>query len=306
MLMKSSNWMIKSLSTISKQLGWDEFFAAFFLVAFSTSLPEFFVGISSALHRLPQLSFGNLIGANIVNLTLGTGLAVLLTRGIKVNSETAKKESIFTAVISFLPILLMLDGGLSRIDGLILIFVFIFYFKKLFKSQKHSLEFYGGGERKNWKQFKKFLKDIGLFFGSLVLLLLSAEGVVRTINFLAVEINIPLVIASSVLVGLGTTLPEMIFSVKAAMFGKSEMSLGNFMGSVVINSTLILGIVSLISPLKVIDFSPYMIGFSFTLIIAVFFAIFLRTGKKITKKEALALIAIYASFVLFQVFLGIK
>jgi Ca2+/Na+ antiporter len=78
------------------------------------------------------------------------------------------------------------------------------------------------------------------------------------------------------------------------------MVLSNFLGTVVINSTLILGIVSLISPLRVYDFSPYIIGILFTLLIASVFAVFSSTDRKISKKEAVVLILIYLIFIAFQ------
>ncbi len=80
-LIRSSTWVVRSLTRIAKTLKWSEFLVSFCLMAFATSLPELFVGLSAAFHKIPQLSFGNIIGANILNLTLGIAVAVLVARG---------------------------------------------------------------------------------------------------------------------------------------------------------------------------------------------------------------------------------
>lgn len=303
-LVKSGTWLLKSLIRIARSLEWSDFFATFCLVAFATSLPELFVGISSAFHGFPQLSFGNIIGANILNLTLGLAIAALVAGGLKLKKETAQKTSLYTAFFAILPLILILDKSLSRIDGLILLAAIALYLKKVFIKKKHLARHFNDKIRKNIGQFKLFLKDLAIFFGSVALLLLSAEGVVRTINLLAIEVNLPLVAAGALFVSLGTALPELTIGIKAVSLGRKDMVLGDFMGTVVVNSCFILGIVSLIAPLKINNFSPYLIGIVFTFITALAFARFSRTDREITRKEAYALIAIYLLFVTFQFFIG--
>lgn len=305
LLIRSGTWLVRSLVRIAQALEWSEFWLTFCLLAFVTSLPELFVGLSSAFHQTPQLSFGNIIGANILNLTLGVGLTVLVAGGLKLKSEIARRDSLYTAIISFLPLLLMLDGGeLSRIDGIILLGALAFYLQKIFHQKQRFTKVFNHKFQRDWTQFKLFLLDLAVFFGAVVLLLLAGEGVVRSITFLAGKANMPLIFAGILFVSLGTALPELIFGIRAVSLGHQEMILGNFMGTVVVNSTLILGLVALISPLKVLNLSLYFIGILFTSIVAFTFAVFSRTGRQITKKEAFVLIVIYLIFVSSQIFLG--
>lgn len=299
-LVRSGTWVIRSLTRIARALEWEEFLIAFILMAFATSLPELFVGLSSAFHKIPQLSFGNIIGANILNLTLGIAIAVFVAHGLKLKSQVARRDSLYTAAIAFLPILLMLDGQVSRVDGIVLLLALVFYFKQLFRQKQKLVKVFNDKFRRDWTQFKLFLRDIAIFFGGMGLLLLSAEGVVRSAKFFAGAVNLPLVATGIIFVSLGTVLPEITFGVKAITMGHREMVLGSFMGTVVVNSTLILGVVSLISPLKIANFSPYFVGILFTVIVALTFAIFARTDRKITRKEALGLIGIYILFIVFQ------
>ncbi|MBZ9572796.1 sodium:calcium antiporter [Patescibacteria group bacterium] len=299
-LVRSGTWVVRSLVRIARALEWSGFLVAFILMAFATSLPELFVGLSSAFYKIPQLSFGNVIGANILNLTLGVAVAVLLAQGLILKRQVAKKDSFYTALIAFLPILLMLDGQVSRVDGIVLLGALGFYLKQLLPRKQKFTKVFTDKFTRDWPQFKLFLKEIAIFFVGIGLLLLSAEGVVRSASFFARAINLPLVATGILFVSLGTILPELTFGVKAITMGHKEMVLGNFMGTVVCNSTLILGVVSLISPLKIANFSPYFVGILFTVIVALTFVIFARTERKITRKEALFLLGIYALFIAFQ------
>lgn len=305
LLIRSGTWVVRSLVRIAQALEWSEFLLTFCLLGFATSLPELFVGLSSAFHKTPQLSFGNIIGANIINLTLGLGLVVLLAGGLKLKREIARRESFYTAVMAFLPLLLALDGGqLSRVDGVILLAASAFYFQRVLLLKQRFTKVFDGKFQRNIVRFKLFLKDMGVFFMSVILLLVASEGVVRSITFLAGKANLPLIFAGALFVSLGTTLPEIAFGVKAISLGHKEMILGNFMGPVVVNSTLILGLVCLISPMKILNSSPFFIGVLFTSLVAFAFAVFSRTDREISRREAIILICIYLVFVVSQILLG--
>jgi len=299
-LVKSGTWVVESLTRVSQTLKWSKFLVSFLLMAFATSLPEFFVGLSSAFHKLPQLSFGNIIGANILNLTLGIAICVLLAGSLRLESRALRTDSIFAASLTFLPLLLMLDGGVSRVDGIILLLAFSLYLRKILQQKERFSKTFIENFKKDYHQFKLFLKDLATFFGGIFLLLLSAEGVVRSANIFALEINLPLITTGIFLVAFGTVLPELVFRIKAVSLGHKEMVLGNLMGALVINSTYVLGIVSLISPLKIVDFSPYLVGIFFTAFSALGFVIFSLTDRKISKKEAIGLIIICVLFFVIQ------
>jgi len=300
LLIKSGTWTVQSLTRIAKSLEWKEFILSFILMAFVTSLPEFFVGISSALHNRPELSFGNIMGSNIINLTLAIAIVVLLAKKLDCGTKLIQRNSIYTALIAFLPIILMLGDGISRIDGIILLVVLFFYFKYLFQEQTRYREIFVNKFKRNWTEFKLFLKDLAMFFGGIGLLLLSAEAVVWSILALSSSLNLPLVVVGSLIVALGTNLPEIVFGLKAVAMGRKEMVLGALMGSVVANSTLVLGSTVLISPLHITEYTPYIIGILFTIIACLFFAIVSRTEKKITEKEAIVLLVVYLLFIFSQ------
>ena len=300
-LVRAGTWVIQALTTIAQFLRWREFIVASVLMTFATSSPELFIGIISAFHQKPQLSFGNVIGANIIVLTLVIGIGAILTKGLRFEGKVLQRSPIYASAIALLPFLLMLDGKVSRIDGVILLLVLVFYFHYLLSQEERFTKILSDSFKKNQVGFKLFLKDFGLFLGGACLLLLSAEGIVFSVSNFATILNLPLVIIGIFLVAIGTTLPEMTFGIRSIAMGHKELILGNVMGAVVVNSTLVLGIVALICPFEIPSFSPYFIGIIFTAAACLFFTVFARTGRKITKKEALILLGIYITFVLAEI-----
>lgn len=302
-LVYSGAWVVRALTRIAQFLGWREFIVTAVLMAFATSVPEIFIGISSAISQVPSLSFGDIIGSNIIALTLVIGIGALLAKGLGFpdHGSILRKSSFNAAIIVLLPLLLILDRRLSRIDGVILLLVLVFYFHQLLSQEKRFTRILSDAFKEDRTGFKIFLKNLGMFFLAVFLLLLSAEGIVFSARNLAIAFDIPLVFIGALFVALGTSLPEITFGIRSITMGRREMIVGDVIGSVVINSTLVLGLVALICPFEIADLSPYFIGIVFTTITALFFTIFSRTLEIISRKEAIFLLLIYITFVLFQI-----
>lgn len=302
-LFASGTWLVRLLMKIARYLGWKEYVLAFFAMAFAASLPNLFIGINAAFQGVPQLSFGDVIGGNIVDLTLAIALAVLIGGStLSVESSTVEKSTMFTAGIAILPILLILDGNLGRGDALILLFAFAFYMYWLFSKSERFKEVYTlddslRNDLNEVKEFRSFLKDLASGVVALVLVLLAAYGAVNSALFFVQRWQIHLATVGIFIVGLGNAIPEIDFAIAAARKGETRMILGDLMGSVIVAATLVLGIVALIQPIKIIDFSMFALARIFMIISALLFFFLIRTDRKITKKEALLLLLIYFSFV---------
>lgn len=290
---------------IARFLGWREFVVAFFVLAFASSVPNLFIGINSAFHKIPLLSFGDVVGGNIVDLSLAVGLAVLIAKTpIPARSQMIQSSSIFTIGLAILPLILILDGTLGREDGILLISIFFFYIFWLFSKEERFKKIYEIEDAQGLvKEFRVFLKDLAGVGAVLVIILLTAEGVVRSTSFFAEGLNLPVALIGILVVGLVNALPETYFALVSAKKGHTEMVLGNLMGSIVAPATLVLGTVALICPIKIVDFSPFAIARLFLIISALFFLLFIRTDRKITKKEGLFLLSLYISFVIAEVLL---
>lgn len=291
--------VVRSLVRVARFLGWREFVVAFFVMAFAASLPNFFLGISSALHNIPHLSLGDIAGNNLIAMTLAVAMGALLTKnGLPAQSRTVQTTSLFMMVAAISPFILIIDGTLSRIDGLILISIFIFYNIWLFSKKDRFTRIYDDKKELLFSGFKIFLKDLGRILLGILLFIAAAEGVVRSAQVFAIALRFPLILVGILITSIGNSLPEIYFSAISARRGDTWMILGNLMGSVIVPATLVLGIVTLITPIVVDDLSYFFIARFFLIVAAVSFFLISRTGHKITKRESVFLLALYFLFVL--------
>ena len=295
----SGTKIVKSLIKISRFLNWKSFVVSSLLMGLSTSLPEIFVGITSALHNQSELLLGVIIGSNMIALTILIGMGAIFKKEIKIEKKTIRWSIIYAVLYSLLPFILIKDGSLSRADGIILLASFIFYFSQLVAKQGRFKKTINH-QKRNWTSFKLFLMDMLIFSVGLFLLLISSEGIVYSASKIALSFNLSTIIIGIFLVSIGTSLPEITFGVKSIGLKQKNMIIGNAMGSIVTNSTLALGITSLISPITINDFTPYTNGIIFVLITCMFFLIFAETDHTITRKEAFLLIAIYFTFIIME------
>ncbi len=287
---------------LARFLGWKEFVLAFFVMAFAASLPNFFVGITSALKGIPQLSFGDIAGNNLAALTLAVGLSALFVKGgITADSKAVQTTSLFTLAAGILPLLLIWDNSLSRVDGIILILFFVFYCYWLFHKKERFSKVYDEHDNQKKKDVQGIVKDFGKVILGIVLLIVAAQGIVASAEYFAQVFNFPLILVGVLITGLGSALPEIYFAISVAKKGESWMILGDLMGAVIVPSSLILGIVALIHPIEIADFSPFAIARLFLIISTLSFCLFIRTDKHISRKEAFYLLSIYVIFFLVEI-----
>lgn len=289
--------LVRLLKKIAILLHMSDFAAAFIIMAAATSLPELFVGITSAIAKKPALSFGNIIGANILDLTLVLGLIVIAARGIKTNEKGIKRDSIVMLFMVMLPIILFLIGNsISRSDGIILIVSFVAYSYFTIKTRKRSKKKSEGKAKKS-----NAMLGIILFLICLAVLFVSANAVVKYASALAVDLNLPQIIIGIFLISIGTTLPELSFGVGAALLKHGDLSLADQAGTVIFNSTFIVGVTALIYPISA-TFTPFIIA-SLFLILASFIVIkFIKSGNTLSIKEGIALILAYVLFAIIEYF----
>lgn len=299
-LFLSSNFLVDALTKVSKFIGWKEFVVSFFIMAFATTVPNFFVDIISAINKVPQLALSDVVGTNIADLTLIVALSALVSKaGLSLPSRTVQGSAIFTIGVALLPLILLQDGVLSRLDGVLLLLAFIGYLIWLFRKKERFTKIYDGLPENLGLKF--FFKNILLLSLSIFLLLVSAQGIVKSAIFFSNYFRLPITLIGILVVGLGTALPELSFTLQAAKKGEDWLVLGDVLGSVVFTTTLVLGTVALVSPIKVANFTPFAVARIFLIASAVFFLGCVRSGQKISRREAVFLLGIYILFVIIEV-----
>ncbi|TKJ17115.1 hypothetical protein CEE44_01095 [Candidatus Woesearchaeota archaeon B3_Woes] len=294
-LLVSGSFLIKSLSKIAAFLRMSKFVVSFIIVGMATSLPELFVGISSALAGQPEISLGNVIGSNIANLTIILGIPLLLARGIAIKSKTVRKDSLYMFGISLLPLILMAIGeSLSKLDGIILIVFFLFYSALLIKQKKKFTK-----PIDNHIGRSEIVGNVFLFIVSALFLYYSAKFTVKYASLISIDLALPPIFVGLFIIALGTSLPELVVGFHALKKNQEDIILGNIMGSVVANSTLVLGVTALIFPITT-NLVIFFTSISFMILASFLFMIFIEAGKKIYWKEGVILIIIYVLFIMVQ------
>lgn len=294
-LVISGTFLVKSLRVVAAFLRVSEFVAAFIIMAVATSIPELFVSITAALSKNSALALGTVIGSNIADLTIVIGIGIVLGRHIKIKREQTKTDALYMVAISAIPLALMFIGKeLSRLDGVILLLLFVFYSWRLLKEKKLFSKVI---EERVGR--RKIIFNMLLFVVAIMLLFYSADWIVEYATRLSIELNLAPILIGLLLIALCATLPEMVFGTNAILRGHGEMSLGNIIGSVIANSTLILGVAALINPIKA-DFTAFVISAIFMLIVSFLFATFVESGSSLDWKEGISLILLYVFFILVE------
>lgn len=303
-LIKSAEWVIVSLRRIAKKSKIGVFAISAIILAVGTSLPELFVGITSAIEGNPNISLGVVLGSNIANTALITGLVALVLGRINVHGEYLKRDVFIALIAGVLPLALMADGILGRVDGLILLFVYAAYVAGIFKdkfteiTEEHSKEsfFYKFLREINHIDFD-ITKEYARLFVSLGLMLFSSQIIINSASKLASGFGVSVFVVGLIVLAIGTSLPELVFSLKSVSGGEPKMFFGNLLGSTIANSTLIVGLTSVIYPIKIVSFGDYANAVIAFVAIFLTFWMFIKTKHRLDRWEALLLVLMYIIFV---------
>lgn len=272
------------------------------LVALSTSFPELFVAITAGAEGIPEISLGNLLGANVINSSLIIGLTVVFAGVIPVVGEFMRFEFIAAFLTGTAPLILMLDGSLSRLDGLVLIVIYLIYLKDLVLGwqHQHAKKSDVVHHRLISRIGKLRKQEVGGSFVKIVLgmtmLFVGSYLLVGIIEKIALQTNISQTLLGFLLVSLGTTLPELFLSFGEIVKKETALILGNLLGSVVTNSTLIAGLLVIIAPIDLVNNTPYAVANLGFVIMFFLFWFFAKSKRKLVRQEGLILIGVYLMY----------
>lgn len=301
-LARSSSLLVGSLAGLARMLGLSEYLVAFILMSFATSISELFVGVSSAASGVNLLSLGNILGANLVNLTLVIGAASLLYGGIEMESKISRGNFWLIFILSLFPLLLGADGIISRADGVILLLSFLVYLWHVL-GEKEYFKKIANHKPAGFETVSRTLKDLLWFFLAVAVLLLSSSVLVWSGTRIAGMAFFGLFSFGVIFVSLGTTLPELAFGIRAALSRHGSMAVGNSLGSVAFNSAFIVGVVSIINPIVISGLSQFFFVYGAFAAAFLLFNFFVYKRENISPKEGAALISVYLVFLLLEFWL---
>jgi len=302
LLIKGADWLVTGSSALAKKHNVSDLVIGLTIVAFGTSTPELVVNTVASFQQHSDIVFGNILGSNIVNLYLILGVAGLIYP-ITVHTNTVWKEipvSVLAAVILYFlanGFMLQQSNVVTRFDGLILLSffgAFLYYIYVQMKADRNDPEKLSIKNLTGWKIWL-------LIAGGLAGLVLGGKLVVDNAVKVATELGISEKIIGLTIIAIGTSLPELMTSVVAAMKKNSDIAIGNVIGSNIFNIFLILSISSLINP---IEYNPsfnteiYLLAGG-TLVL--FIAMFTGGKKKLDRWESVILMLTYILYTVYLI-----
>lgn len=253
MLIKGADFLVDGASNIAKKFHIPEIIIGLTIVSIGTSMPELFVSITSATKGSSDMAIGNVVGSNIANLLLILGLSSVV-RPVKFKKETRLIEMPLCLGISIIFAILCNIGNIvSRIDSSILVTLFALFIMYTIIMAKQGEEFDKDDdeteEDSKVKTSKSTIRDVIFLILGIVLLKVGGDLTVDNAVKIAQSFNLSEKIISVTILAIGTSLPELVTSVSAAFKGKSDIAIGNILGSNIFNMLLIIGVSSMISPI---------------------------------------------------------
>lgn len=301
LLIKGADLFVNGSSNIAKLLRVPTILIGLTIVAFGTSSPEATVSIIAALEGNADVALGNVVGSNILNITLIVGLTAFLYP-LRVESETIRKEIPFTLLSSVVLLILMSDIALqgsssnllTRSDGFILLLflsIFMYYIIEIgLKSRKEKAD-------EPVPEDIRWGKNILITILGLAAIIFGGDLVVDNGTEIAYSLGMSETLVGLTIIAIGTSLPELVTSISAALKKESEIALGNIVGSNIFNILFVLGGSATISPLATNN--KMFIDVILMIVLTIILLVFSRTSFRIGKREGFVLVAAYIIYLVY-------
>lgn len=289
---KSAAWGVRSAISLSHQIGLPELVISFVVITGISVLPELVIAVLSAARGEPSLALGTLLGSNVADLTLVfAGTALFSTHALRAPRPVIERDHLFLGFL-FLPLVLGFTGHFSRLDGALLVAAGIFFLVLMYRSSAPT-------GRLHTLNGLSLAKSAAGLFGSLIAIGAGAYYAVEYAVRIAGDAGVNPALIGLLVISLGTTLPELLFSIRAVQRGHATLALGDIIGTVIADATLVLGIAALIHPFS---FNPRLVVLTgFFMVFAGILALsFLRSDRRLTYAEGGILIAFYVVFVVVE------
>lgn len=298
-----SDVFVDAASSLAVRLKVPKMLIALTIAAFGTCAPELAISFNSISEGNVDMTMANVIGSSIVNILLIVGVAAIV-RPINVKERVVKKElPLLLAITTVFFVLIsdsLFDGnvinGLSRADAIVLLclfVIFILYILRIVRKNKNEDE---------EQECKYSLKtSIILIILSLLIIILASDIVVDSAVYIANLLGISQKVISMTIIVIGTSLPELIMTVLSAKKGEFDMAVGNIIGTNIFNMCVVLGLpIAIYGSVTSISFD--LIDTSMVLVASLFFFIFGRSERKLTRREGILMVLVFVTYYAYMIF----
>ena len=301
MILVGSDWLVDGASGIARKYGISEFIIGMTIVGIGTSMPELVSSAISAIGGHGDMAIGNVTGSNICNVLLILGVTALISP-IGYTKSNIRKDIPFAIGVSLFLMLMLYNGfglfhemgtpGISRMDALYLLLIFVVFMIDSFKSAKKG----GGEEEEDVKPMSMGKALVFIVLGLAGLVFGGRFFVDHTVS-VAERFHVSEAFISITLMAVGTSLPELATCVVAAMKGKNQLALGNVIGSNIFNIALIIGVSGLISPFEIQSISSIDMVMVLVSILMLWMAAFTFKRGKLDRIEGAIFLLVYVGYI---------
>ena len=291
LLVKGADWFVDGASGLARKLGIPQLVIGLTMVAMGTSLPEAAVSISAALRGNAEITIGNIVGSNILNILIILGVTALIAT-LKVADSTVRYEIPFMIVVTFVLLWLGYTGGqVTWLEGVILWVLFLLYLRYLYMMAKKGKE-----EEREVEQLST-AKIIGLILAGVVMIVAGSNFAVEGASNLAKALGISQRFIGLTIVALGTSLPELVTSVSAARKHNADIAIGNIVGSNIFNILFIVGTTALITPVTFA--SGFVVDTLIAAAVGILLFVCVARTKELRKKAGIVMLLAYILYFLY-------
>lgn len=306
LLIKGADFLIDGSVAIAKNLGISELLIGLTIVALGTSAPELAVSVQAAV-KGSGIALGNVLGSNIANIALILGVAAFLTP-LGVSKTTMSYEIPFVILITVASGALILGNGngLHRSDGIVLTTFFVIFMMYVFAMAKRDRKISDIVEVEGKRDIELFEKYPVLAWlatiGGTAGVIIGGNLVVNGGSSIARVFGVSDMVIGTTIVAFGTSLPELVTTVAAGKKNRSDLAIGNVVGSNIFNLLLVLGVSATISPISV--HRSLVVEISFALGLAIVLPLLLLRTKRLDRPKGVLLLIIYCAFIVSTIISG--
>ncbi len=291
MLVYGADWFVDGSSNVATKFKIPQLVIGLTIVAMGTSAPEAAVSISAALKGNADITIGNIVGSNILNILIILGISSVIVP-ISVAKSTIKIDAPFMIVITLLLLWMGLDGTIGLLEGIVMLLVFAGYLFYLFMDARKDMK----NNEEPAKEINIF-KELAITIVGLVLIVWGSNLTVDAATAIAKILGLSERFIGLTIVALGTSLPELFTSVIAAKKGNADIAIGNIVGSNIFNILFVVGLSSVIIPV------PFASGFVFDTAIAALAGVMLLLcslkGRTLRRWAGIIMLLCYAAYFMY-------
>ncbi len=292
-LVRAADYIVFGVSSYAKKLGISEYLIGFLVVSVGMSTPEFVSSLMGSLEKNSGLILGSIFGAVITALLFILGLAAIFGRKISLESRLLRESRHYLMVLAALPIAFILTGKLQRWMGIVLIAAFFAYIIYLWKKEGTF------GKLKEDVKFKLLWKDALVFLIALGALLLSARWMVFSAVNISDMLGISTFLIALLVIGISSSLPDLMVQIRSVKTGHTHIAFGDILGSCLVDMLLVLGIITVISPLT-IDFGVVILSLLFYLG-GLGLVLWLIRNREMDYRHGIVMVGFYLLFIALEI-----